>query len=115
MEGTESPAQALHETDHGRQGSEEDRDGSRTRTAWLYLGDCHQGRANLPTTNCCMKDKNKNLPNRKKAKTLNHAIKLEDKVSRSRSSHEVSSLRRNHACGRTALCRATVAPLSTAT
>src|SRR6201993_1357045 len=91
MEGTESPAQALHETDHGRQGSQEDHDGSRTRTAGLYLGDCHQGRANLPTTNCCMKDKNKNLPNRKKAKTLNKAIQLEDKVSRSRSSHEGES------------------------
>src|ERR1700757_182117 len=38
-----------------------------------------------------MKDKNKNLPNREKAKTLNMAIQLEDEVSRSRSSHEGES------------------------
>jgi len=34
------------------------------------------------------KTKVKNLPTRKKAKTLNKAIQLEDKVSRSRSKHE---------------------------
>src|ERR1035441_397267 len=43
LEGTESPAQALHEADHGRQGSEEGHDGDRTRTAGLHLGHRNQG------------------------------------------------------------------------
>ncbi len=48
LEGTESPAQALHEADHGRQGSEEDHDCSRTRTAGFHLGHRHQGRSGVP-------------------------------------------------------------------
>jgi transposase-like protein len=52
MEGAEPPAQALHEVDHGRQGSEEDHDGSRTRTAGLHLGHRNQGRSGgLQATN----------------------------------------------------------------
>ncbi len=47
MEGAESPAQALHEADGGRQGSEKDHDRSRTRTAGLHLGHRNQGRSGL--------------------------------------------------------------------
>ena len=43
MEGTEPPAQALHEADGRRQGPEEDHDGGRTRTAGLHLGHRDQG------------------------------------------------------------------------
>ena len=49
------------------------------------------------------KTKVKNLPTRKKAKTLNKAIQLEDKVSRSRSKHEgeSSAVNLRQAFGRT--------------
>ena len=88
MEGAESPVQALPETDHGRQGSEEGYNRSRTRTARIHMGDRHQGRGDFNTTKCCMKTKAKTFPTREKAKTLNNAIQLEDKVSCSRSKHE---------------------------
>jgi transposase len=48
---------------HGRQGSEEGYNRSRTRTAGIHMGDRHQGRGDFNTTNCCMKNKSKNLSN----------------------------------------------------
>ncbi len=51
MESAESPAQALHEADGSRQGSEKDHDRGRTRTVGLHLGHRDQGRSGLQATN----------------------------------------------------------------
>ena len=64
MEGAESPVQALQETDHGRQGSEEGYNRSRTRTAGIHLGDRHQGRAGF--------QHNQLLHEKRKAKNLSN-------------------------------------------
>ena len=91
MEGAEPPPQALHETDHGRQGAEESCNRSGTRTVGLHLGHRQQDRAESHTTTGSVtrdaRTKAKTLPKKEKAK-LNNAIQLEDKVSRSRGKHE---------------------------
>jgi hypothetical protein len=50
MEGAESPAQALHETDGSRQRPEKDYDCDWTRTHRIHLGHRDQGRISLYTT-----------------------------------------------------------------
>ena len=76
MESAEPSAQALHDADGSRQGTEKDHDGGRTRTVGLYLGHRDQGRSDgLQTTNGGMREiertKAKTFQIRKKQKHIN--------------------------------------------